>query len=692
MALVRSSRLAGLLVLVVAGGCHRAKASPAPPKALPIFVDKAAPGELIPAPAGGEDAPEVPSDPAKTPAKPIPIYYGIDEGKGTLEAPTAPMVEVPVQKDGPPADGIVAVLGSLTAAARDTVPDPATLPFYDLDLRVEPAAGHISGQLRIDYPNHTGAPLGWLPLRVFADADDALVNIDSVRLGEAKLSVTNQDPSTFIVKLPAAVPVGTWVHLTVAFHGAAPPPAESTGTEGMLQSLLAAPGRSPDYGLFSTFKDGVALGEFLPMVAGRWNGKFDLDPGNGIGDSSYYDLSSFRARVDIPAEYVVAGPGVETSEERGGRRRSTFALADARDFPLFASTRYRETEAIEGGIRVRSIYQESAAEAGRSVLATARGALSLFGELYHPYPYTTFTAVEVPMRGGAGGAEFPGLVAVAGMAYGEEGGLPGGMSFSPGYLVELREFVVAHEVAHQWWACAVASHPRAQPDVDEPLAQYSAGVYVGHARGQAAQLKALNTQVAVNYQAARMLGLADGVAARATGAFQNSAEYAGLVYGKAPFFYQTLSDRVGEPAVSRGLAEYAQEHWMGLAKRGDVVTALAKAGALPESELNALFVRWFRGAHGDEDLAGKGDIEGVAMDAFAGGAGGMGAMGGAGLDPSAVMKLLPAQGAPVAPDNAGAAGFPGSGAANIPGVDPEQVKNLMQQLDKSMGGIDGDAK
>ncbi len=668
-----SYRLAAPLALAATLGCHRSSARAAPaPHALPVLVDTAAPGQLVPM-DGDEGAVAA----APQASDEIPIFYGTDPGK-LQPAPKAPPVEIPVPKEGPPADGVAAVLGSLLPTARGSVPDPATLPFYDVDLRIEPAQGVVTGRERIDYPNPTAAPLSSLPLRIFADSDDGHVTLDSAQLAGIPLKVARPSPSVAVVELPAPVPAGGWVHLTVAFHGVAPAPREAGGTEGMLQGLLAAPGRSPDYGLFSTFPYGIALAEFLPMVAGRWEDDFDLDPGNGIGDSSFFDLSSFRVNVDLPSDYVLAGPGVTVAEELlpGRRRRTTLALADARDFSLFASSHYREAEALEGGVRVRSIYQNGSATAGQSVLGTARHALALFSHLYPPYSYTTFTAVEVPMRGGAGGAEFPSLIAVAGMAYGEEGGLPGGMTFSPAYLEELREFVVAHEVAHQWWACSVASQPRAQPDVDEPLAQFSAAVYVGYARGPQARKKVLGSQVAVNYHAIRMLGIADGPAARATSAFQNTGEYAGLVYGKAPFFYQALSDRLGDETVSRGLAEYASEHWMGLALRGDVVPAIAKGAEVTPGELQPLFARWFEQAHGDEDLAGRGDVDQVAAEAFGGGDGN--------LDMNALSKLL-------SPQQAGnpqaAPGAPGDLPA-VPGVDPAQVKQLLQQLNQTMGGVD----
>ena len=678
-------RLATLLTLAALAGCHRKAAVPAQaPQALPILVDRTEAGELVPI---GAAAP-APTPPAATAPATIPIYYGTQEGR--MQTPQKPaMVEIPVVRDGPPADGVAAVLTSLLPAARLTVPDPATLPFYDIDLRIEPEEGRVGGQVRIDYPNQTGAPLASLPLRIFANGNEAHLTVDSVQLAGLALAVTTPNPTVTWVKLPAPLPAGGWVHLTVVFHGHAPAPQGSADSGGMLQSLLAAPGRSPDYGLFSTFEGGIALAEFLPMVAGRWNGAFNLDPGNGIGNSSFFDLSSFRATVELPTDYVLAGPGTIVAEEHlpGRRQRVTLALADARDFPLFASSRYREAETTENGVRIRSIYQNGSGGPGQSVLSTARSALSLFSKLYHPYSYATFTAVEVPMRGGAGGAEFPSLIAVAGMAYGEEGGLPGGMTFSPAYLEELREFVVAHEVAHQWWACSVASQPRAQPDVDEPLAQFSAAVYVGHAHGAQARRKVLGSQVAVNYQAIRMLGIADGAAARATSGFQSTGEYAGLVYGKAPFFYQALADRLGDEALSRGLAEYANEHWMGLARRGDVVSAIAKGAFAGPGELQPMFAHWFREAHGDEDLAEKVDVQSVALEAFG--------TGGDGLDLSSLGKMLSAPPPAAGTANPAAPTAPGANPAvnpAVPGVDSEQVQQLLQQLSKTMGGVDDQAQ
>jgi hypothetical protein len=664
-----------IAICALLSGCRASHPAAAPRAALPVFVDRTPAGVLLPEPGA----------PPALPARPAIFVEAPERVSLTAEAPavaTSPVTPPPTEtvREGPPPEGVAAVLTSLRPEARATAPDPATLPFYDVDLRVEPDSGRVEGSESIDYPNRTGATLHSLPLRIFANAGSTFLSVDSVSCGGVPIVTAVPEPSIVKVPLPAPLENGAWAHLEVAFHGRAPEPRPEAGQLGMLQSLLATPGRSPDYGLFSRFPGGVALAEFLPMVAGRWQGAFDLDPGNGIGDASFFDLSSFRATVELPSDDVLAAQGVTLGEELlpGRRHRVQVALADARDLALFVSSSYREAETVQDGVRIRSIYENGHGDPGQSVLETSRKALALFGQLWHDYPWATFTAVEVPLRGGAGGAEFPSLVAVAGMVYGA-GGLPGGMEFSPAFLAEMREFVVAHEVAHQWWACAVASHPRAQPDVDEPLAQYSAGVYVGAEHGAEARRAVTGRQVAVNYQVVRMLGVPDGAAARPTAAFASSAEYAGLVYGKAPFFYDALEQELGPESVARGLAEYARRHWMGLARRGDVVAAMAAATGAAPHDLQGLFDRWFRERHGDQDLAGRGDATAVAAQAFGGGGGQLDVGGLLGqAAPQALQQLQQLQGAggqPTAP-------------TTLPAVDPQQAMKILQQFNNTMGGFD----
>ena len=108
---------------------------------------------------------------------------------------------------------------------------------------------------------------------------------------------------------------------------------------------------------------------------------------------------------------------------------------------------------------------------GSSLPATKRGrrctdpggaqALTIFSELFGPYPYATLDLVAVP---GVVGHEFPQLIFIGADYYPDpltSGSRPGAV-----------EFLVAHEVAHQWRGL-VGNNPHRHAFLDEGLAEYA---------------------------------------------------------------------------------------------------------------------------------------------------------------------------------------------------------------------------
>jgi hypothetical protein len=346
---------------------------------------------------------------------------------------------------------------------------------------------------------------------------------------------------------------------------------------------------------------------------------------------------------------------------------------------LFASRDFRVAEGREGDVAFRSYYQNGRGEAGQSVLQTARAALACFSRNFGPYPYRTFVAAEVPLSGGAGGAEFSGLIAVGGFLYGEPGELPGGLAFTDAYLGSLREFTVAHEVAHQWWALQVASNPREQPDVDEPLAQYSAAYYVGQRRGAAAMGETMSGLVALNYQSMRLLGVADGPAARSTGEFASTAQYAGIIYGKAPFFFSKVAEQTSPATLARGLAAYFRAHRFAVAAREDLNAALVVAGVGSADKMQELRRRWFEEARGDQDLAGLGDPLKTALAALKS----------EDVDLESLFKATPEAPAQAAPKASDEKASPDDISKLL---DPEQTAKLMKELNRTLGGLDTEGR
>src|SRR5262249_9394248 len=152
-------------------------------------------------------------------------------------------------------------------------------------------------------------------------------------------------------------------------------------------------------------------------------------------------------------------------------------------------------------------------ESGQQVLDAAARAFEYYEKLMGPYPYTELDVVEAPLYGGAGGVEFPGLVTVSSMLYKDPDAssddlLAQMMANNPAFE-QILEFVVAHEVAHQWWNAVVGSNSKKYPFVDEAMANYSAVLYFEHYYGRAAAEQQMVMQMKVNYQLSRMLGNED---------------------------------------------------------------------------------------------------------------------------------------------------------------------------------------
>jgi hypothetical protein len=272
----------------------------------------------------------------------------------------------------------------------------------------------------------------------------------------------------------------------------------------------------------------------------------------------------------------------------------------------------------------------------RALLDCARTALKSLEPRFGPYPWRSLTLAEATLTGGAGGVELPGfaLIAQALSPRAHAGAVPPGMF----------EFTCFHEVAHQFWQGVVGSDPRRTPWVDEALAQWSAVFATEIARGggsdgRAAAAEAESNFVAMNYQGMRLARVADGVVARPADQFRSPLAYAGLVYGKAPLFFDRARTVMGDERFFAALREY-RRRWAFREAGADAFLAAARQSD-PEhgAELSALDRRWLHERHGDEDLPQPDAL--ALVESLSGGGGAAGVPG-----LSQMMKLMQGGGAP----------------------------------------------
>jgi len=311
-------------------------------------------------------------------------------------------------------------------------------------------------------------------------------------------------------------------------------------------------------------------------------------------------------RVTAPKDVVVVATGVLAEQtEVGDRRHHQFVAGAVREFTVQMSKKYRQASKTIDGVKVISWFREKNRASGERVLEYAGKALQIFNAEFGPYPYTELEVAEAPLIGGAGGVEFPGLVTIASMFYNDETEQSGdfwSQAFSQNpYMEETLEFVVAHEVAHQWWNAVVGSDSKLHPFVDEALANHSAILYFERAHGAEAADKQRVLQLRLPYQLARWTGSKDRPVDLPTKDYNNAMEYAAIVYGKGALFFEEYRKLVGDERYLTFFRSYYDRFKFKIARPEDLIGGIAEA-AEDSTRARQLAQRWLHETHGDKDI------------------------------------------------------------------------------------------
>ncbi len=287
------------------------------------------------------------------------------------------------------------------------------------------------------------------------------LELESVRVGPRELTPAVYG-TTMRLDLPRALAPGAFVDLILVWRFTV-----------------------PDYGAGRMGRDGdlYEVAQWYPRMAvyddvRGWN----HDPYIGGGEF-YLEYGSFDVALTVPASYIVGATGVlrnpevvltaaqrarlahartskdpvaiVTAEEAGhsDRTRPTsngtltwrFTADSVRDFAFGASPAFRWDASGYKGTMVHTLYRPSAKEweeANRMV----REGLQYYSEQWYPYPYPQMTSIEGPVEG----MEYPMI------------------TFDPrSPSREERQWVLAHELGHQWVPMIVGSNERLYPWMDE---------------------------------------------------------------------------------------------------------------------------------------------------------------------------------------------------------------------------------
>jgi Peptidase family M1 domain len=187
------------------------------------------------------------------------------------------------------------------------------------------------------------------------------------------------------------------------------------------------------------------FGNVVPLLAVTDQRGLHLERYVGGGEAFYSLAAPWTATLRLPARLHAATTGTVGSEQvAGGVRTLRVSTPSARDFSL-AIGRMRARTTNVAGVRVL-VWARRHRRATRGMLRAARRAVSRYSSRFGPYGSSELEVVETPGLG----MEYPELV------------------FS-----DAAQFVVAHEIAHQWWYGIVGNDQFREPWLDESFASWS---------------------------------------------------------------------------------------------------------------------------------------------------------------------------------------------------------------------------
>jgi aminopeptidase N len=212
-----------------------------------------------------------------------------------------------------------------------------------------------------------------------------------------------------------------------------------------------------------------------------------------------------------------------------------------RDFAFVASDMFKVEETMVNGTLIRS-YAASSNKA-KKVLEFSTEAIKIFNRKYGKYPYPTCSVVQSDI---GGGMEYPNLVMIESNEYGNITFSNLLASYYFGKPKGSLEFVVVHELAHQWWYGIVGNDEYREAWIDEPLTQYATLEYYRQRYGPEEFSRLYNRYIKLGVNMFLLSGAGEEKPLnRSLDQFPHDDYYV-LIYNKGTMMYKDLNDQLGD--------------------------------------------------------------------------------------------------------------------------------------------------
>ena len=437
---------------------------------------------------------------------------------------------------------------------------------YEIELTVDLERATVTGHEGIAYTNTEDTPLDALYLRLFPNTPGYGGDLTATNVtldGRPVAPTVELDGSALRLPLDPALAPGAKLDLALDFTLALP-------TEG-----------DPGYRQLGYYDGVLALANAYPLIPAYDDEGWNVELAPIYGDAVYSETAFYTVRITAPANLTLIASGTCTppAPNPDGSETWTCVAGPVRDFNAILGPEYQVESRVVDGVTVNSFFYPYVrhTEGGEWALDYAAEAVRLFSRRFGPYPFTELDVIETPTR--AGGIEYPGLIVI-----------------NSGYyetLSEQMEWVVVHEVAHQWWYSLVGNDQVDEPWLDEALTQYSTLLYFEHCYG-AGVAAALVEQVFQQPYEELMASGRDAPVGLPVAAYSGE-DYGPVVYRKGPLYFHALRDEVGDADFRAILQTYFTLNRYAVVMPDNWLAAVK---AVTGDEHRALYEQWITGMRG----------------------------------------------------------------------------------------------
>ncbi len=319
----------------------------------------------------------------------------------------------------------------------------------------------------------------------------------------------------------------------------------------------------------------INCGNFYPIVCVyEENVGFSKSLYHSNGDPFYSEVANYNVNIEFDSKFEIASTGdLISSENSENLIKNQYKASNVRDFCFVLSQKFNFVQEEVDDIVV-SYYGYNNDENLNECLKTSVDAIKTFNDMIGKYPYKQISVVKSNFV--YGGMEFPNLVLISDK------------------IEEQSEFnyVIVHEIAHQWWYGVVGDDEYNHAWIDEGLAEYSTLLFYEENGSYNEKYPQLISAATKSYKLfedvyKKINGKVDGRMDRPLCDFATEPEYTQCTYTKSVLMFDSVRELIGKNKFEKAMQKIYKDYKFKIINRAQLTAVFEKFGTGAEKVIDS---------------------------------------------------------------------------------------------------------